>query len=79
MYADLHKWSFAIPRVPILHVQGTDDGAMQAGYAEAVTDVLPEGSRMVMIPAAGHFLQIERPDATAAAVLDYLGDRRGPR
>ncbi len=79
LYADLHKWCFAVPRVPILHLQGLQDGAMQAGYAEAVTDVLPPGSRVVTIPSAGHFLQIERPEVTAEAVLDYLGERQGPR
>ena len=26
-----------------------------------------------MIPGAGHFLQIDRPEATCAAILDYLG------
>lgn len=78
-YADLHKWSFGIPRVPILHVQGLQDGAMEAGFAEAVVDVLPPGSRLVTIPSAGHFLQIERPGDTADAVLDYLGSRQGSR
>ena len=79
MYADLHTWCFELPRVPILHVQGEQDGAMQAGYAEPIGAVLPAGSRVVTIPAAGHFLQIERPAETAAAVLQYLGDRQGPR
>lgn len=78
-YADLHKWCFGIPRVPILHVQGLQDGAMEAGFAEAVVDVLPPGSRLVTIPSAGHFLQIERPGDTADAVLDYLGSRQGSR
>ncbi len=79
MYADLHKWCFELPRAPILHVQGKQDGAMQAGYAEPIGAVLPPGSRVVTIPAAGHFLQIERPAETAAAVLQYLGDCSGPR
>lgn len=78
-YADLHRWCFGIPAVPILHLQGLADGAMQAGYADGVADVLPPGSRVQTIPAAGHFLQIEQPEVTAAAVLDYLGDRQGPR
>lgn len=78
-YADLHKVRFDVPRVPILHVQGLQDGAMQAGYAESITSVLPQGSQVVTIPAAGHFLHIERPDAAADAVLNYLGDRSGPR
>jgi pimeloyl-ACP methyl ester carboxylesterase len=78
-YADLHKWSFEIPKVPILHLQGLQDGAMQAGYAEAVADVLPAGSAMVMVPSAGHFFQIEQPAVIAESVLDYLGRRQGSR
>ena len=74
-YADLHRWCFELPRVPILHVQGAQDGAMQADYAESITDVLPSGSSVVTIPSAGHFLQIEEPEIAASAVLDYLNGR----
>ena len=52
---------------------------MQAGYCESMLSVLPPGSRVVMVPESGHFLQIERPQVTAEAILDYLGDRQGPR
>jgi len=78
-YAELHRWCFALPRVPILHIQGLQDGAMQAAYAESITSVLPPGSRVVTIPGAGHFLQIELPDVVADAVLDHLGGRSQPR
>lgn len=78
-YAELQKWCFELPQLPILHLQGEQDGAMQAGYCESMLSVLPPGSRVVMVPAAGHFLQIERPQVTAEAILDYLGDRQGPR
>lgn len=74
-YADLQRWSFELPRVPILHVQGRQDGAMLADYAESVADVLPAGSRVVTLPTAGHFLQIEEPQLAAEAVLDHLGAR----
>ncbi|KRE27710.1 alpha/beta hydrolase [Mycobacterium sp. Soil538] len=74
-YADLNRWSLELPRVPILHLQGLQDGAMLADYAESVTDVLPAGSRVVTLPTAGHFLQIEEPQLAAEAVLDHLGAR----
>ncbi|AFM15307.1 putative hydrolase or acyltransferase of alpha/beta superfamily [Mycolicibacterium chubuense NBB4] len=74
-YADLHKWSFEVPRRPLLHLQGEQDGAMLPEYAESVKPGLPAGSEVQMIPSAGHFLQIERPDVTAEAVLAYLGAR----
>ena len=78
-YADLHKWVFDPPRVPMLHLQGEQDGAMEAAYAEPIESVLPEGSRVVFVPDAGHFLQIERPQVAAGAVLDYLSARPAPR
>ncbi|ORA45089.1 alpha/beta hydrolase [Mycolicibacterium chubuense] len=74
-YADLHRWGLELPRVPILHLQGLQDGAMLADYAESVADVLPAGSRVVTLPTAGHFLQIEEPQLAADAVLDHLGAR----
>ena len=71
-YAELHRWRFEPPRVPILHLQGAQDGAMLAEYAESIADVLPAGSRVHTLPTAGHFLQIEEPELTADAVLDHL-------
>ncbi|WP_283605645.1 alpha/beta fold hydrolase [Mycolicibacterium poriferae] len=78
-YADLHSYRFAVPRVPILHLQGAQDGAMIADYAATLGDVLPAGSQVHTLPTAGHFLQIEEPQAAAEAVLRYLGDRSDAR
>ncbi len=74
-YAELNRWRFEVPLVPILHLQGAQDGAMTPAYAEQVTTVLPPGSRVLTIPSAGHFLQIEQPRVAADAVLDYLDAR----
>ncbi len=74
-YADLQRWWLEVPRAPILHLQGEQDGAMQAEYAESIATALPPGSTVVNIPSAGHFLQIEEPEVTAHAILDYLGSR----
>lgn len=74
-YAELNRWRFEVPLVPILHLQGAQDGAMMPAYAEQVTTVLPPGSQVLTIPSAGHFLQIEHPRVAAEAVLDYLDAR----
>ncbi len=74
-YAELHKWRFEMPRVPILYLQGVQDGAMLAGYAENINTVLPDRSRVLTLPGAGHFLQIEQPQVAAEAVLDFLDSR----
>ncbi|MGZ8801156.1 MAG: alpha/beta fold hydrolase [Mycobacterium sp.] len=74
-YAELHKWRFELPRVPILHLQGAQDGAMMAAYAEQVSTMLPPGSRVLTLPSAGHFLQIEEPKVAADAILDHVDSR----
>ncbi|MGD9618807.1 MAG: alpha/beta fold hydrolase [Mycolicibacterium sp.] len=71
-YAELNRWRFEVPRTPIMHLHGAQDGAMLAGYADGIAAVLPPRSRVLSIPSAGHFLQIEEPRVTADAVLDYL-------
>jgi pimeloyl-ACP methyl ester carboxylesterase len=75
LYAELNRWRFALPRVPILHLQGAQDGAMMAPYADQITRVLPPGSRLLTVPSAGHFLQIEQPRIVADAILAHLGSR----
>jgi haloalkane dehalogenase len=35
------------------------------------------GSRLVRIPGAGHFIQEDEPEETAAAILDFLGGTGG--
>ena len=74
-YAELNRWRFELPLVPILHLQGAQDGAMVPGYADRIATVLPAGSQALTIASAGHFLQIEQPRVAAHAFLDYLDSR----
>jgi len=58
--------------IPTLYLHGQDDGCFGL---ESIGDPLasmPEGSRLAIIEGAGHFLQLEQPDAVAAHVLDFL-------
>jgi pimeloyl-ACP methyl ester carboxylesterase len=71
-YVGLHRFRFALPRRPLLVLQGEQDGAIQLGYLDGVIDALPPGSRVQTIAGAGHFLQIDEPDAVSRAILDYL-------
>lgn len=71
-YAGLHRFRFKLPRSPLLVLQGEQDGAIQLGYLDGVIDALPPGSRVRTIPGAGHFLQVDQPQAVANAVLEYL-------
>ncbi len=60
------------PRTPLLYLHGTDDGCMALGMARLAEPHLPAGSRMVEVPDAGHFLQLEQPEAVNALVREYL-------
>lgn len=71
-YAGLHRFRFRLPRVPILVLHGEQDGAIAPDYLDGVIDALPPGSRVERIPGAGHFLQLDRPDAVGEAILTYL-------
>ncbi|MCB9440111.1 MAG: alpha/beta fold hydrolase [Mycolicibacterium sp.] len=71
-YAELHAHRFGAPRIPILYLQGAQDGAIQVGYSDGLAADLPAGSRVRVIDGAGHFLQLDAPEAVCAAVLDYL-------
>lgn len=71
-YRDLHRFRFTIPRAPMLLLHGDDDGAMQVGYLDRAIDALPPGSRVRRIPSAGHFLQVDQPEAVIDAILEYL-------
>jgi pimeloyl-ACP methyl ester carboxylesterase len=61
-----------IPAVPLLVLQGTDDGAMQAAYAEHAATKLPDTARFELVPRAGHFLQLEQPDTVNELIADFV-------
>ncbi|WP_183100985.1 alpha/beta fold hydrolase [Nocardioides pelophilus] len=62
------------PRVPLLYLQGADDGCLDARWATRVSGRLGPGGRAAVITDAGHFLQLERPDVVNARVLEYLAE-----
>lgn len=65
--------------VPVLAVCGTEPEPMGAGVpSDADIALLPAGSQVALIEA-GHFVHIEKPDETAAAIVDFLGPPRSRR
>ncbi|KRB77940.1 hypothetical protein ASE01_07110 [Nocardioides sp. Root190] len=75
-YQPLARDWVAEPKVPLLYLQGADDGCLDARWAGRVEGSLPEGSRVAVIEGAGHFVQLERPDVLNALVLDHLRERQ---
>jgi pimeloyl-ACP methyl ester carboxylesterase len=57
---------------PTLYLHGADDGCMGVDVTGPVADVLAPGSEFVVVPGAGHFLHVERPDEVGTHVLRFL-------
>lgn len=71
-YADAQAATTAIPPLPTLYLHGADDGCAGVSLATQSEAVLAPGSEVVIVPEAGHFLQLEKPDEVNARVLSFL-------
>jgi pimeloyl-ACP methyl ester carboxylesterase len=60
------------PSQPTLYLHGRDDGCVGPSLAEATAASAPAHVRVEIVDAAGHFLQLEQPDAVARLVLEHL-------
>ena len=60
-------------RVPVLQLQGTDDGCVIAAVTHGSGAFVPGDYRQLKIPQAGHFLTEEAPDQVNAALVTWLG------
>jgi pimeloyl-ACP methyl ester carboxylesterase len=60
--------AFSKVRVPTLAISGGQDGCIGADVFDGLVDDLPEGSEVVELPTAGHFVPVEAPAAIAALI-----------
>jgi pimeloyl-ACP methyl ester carboxylesterase len=60
------------PSQPTLYLHGADDGCMGVDVIGDVLGQLAPGSRQVVVPGAGHFLQLEQPGAVNDEVLSFV-------
>jgi pimeloyl-ACP methyl ester carboxylesterase len=60
------------PEIPVLLAWGSADVLVPTVLAAEALTVLPEGTRSVLIAAAGHAPYLERPEEFNAPVLDFL-------
>jgi pimeloyl-ACP methyl ester carboxylesterase len=60
--------------VPALYLHGADDGCMGAELIDdgVLASLTGPGSRYEIVPDAGHFLQLEQPEAVNRLILDFL-------
>jgi pimeloyl-ACP methyl ester carboxylesterase len=73
--AAYRRWKGAemgLPTGPILYLHGADDGCLDARLAALAGPNLPTGSRVELIAGAGHFLQLEQPEAVNRAIREHL-------
>ncbi len=60
------------PQVPLLYLHGDQDGALNVGFTTRISDHLPEGSRVQVLPGSGHFLHLELPDEVNRLVAEFI-------
>ena len=69
----LERWLHRIT-VPSLLIWGEEDKFLPAAYAKAWQKRVA-GMRVALIPECGHIPHVEKPEATAAHILDFLKGR----
>jgi len=65
--AALEDW-----RKPALVVWGAEDAVLPPRVAERFVELLPGARGPLLLEGASHFLQEDRPDELAAAILDFI-------
>ena len=61
-------------RAPTLVVTGIEDQLTPRKYAEYLAKHIA-GAQLVLVPGAGHYVQLERPDDVSAAMRGFLRER----
>ena len=59
-------------RMPVLAVAGSEDGSTPPDLVRETADLIP-GARFELIRGAGHLPMVEKPEAFAALLSDFLG------
>jgi len=61
-------------QVPTLYLHGADDGCMgvESVNPAELAPFFPAGLEVEIVPASGHFLHLDQPEAVNRKVLDFL-------
>ena len=71
-YAAEQARSLGVPDVPLLYLHGEQDACMTAELARRAERYLPAQSRVEIVPGAGHFLHLERPDEVGERIAAFI-------
>jgi haloalkane dehalogenase len=63
---------------PALVVWGAEDRVLPPALAHAFVQLIPGAEGPILIEGAGHFLQEDRPEDLAAAILRFLAEHESP-
>ncbi|QEO13013.1 alpha/beta hydrolase [Agromyces intestinalis] len=63
-------------RSPVLVVHGDRDSGVPLAVIERAAAGMPD-ARLLVVPGAGHWVQRDRPDLVATAVVDFLDELEG--
>jgi pimeloyl-ACP methyl ester carboxylesterase len=58
--------------IPTLYLHGRDDGCFALEAIGNPLDFLAQGSEVVVVDDAGHFLNVEQPELFNRHVLDFI-------
>ncbi|MEX2628152.1 MAG: alpha/beta hydrolase [Ilumatobacteraceae bacterium] len=61
-----------VPEQPTLYLHGTDDGCVGVEVAESARPLVGPHVAIEIVPGAGHFLHLERPDTVNDRILEHL-------
>ncbi|GAA1937358.1 alpha/beta fold hydrolase [Nocardioides marmoribigeumensis] len=64
--------ALAEPVVPLLHLHGDRDGCLDPRFHVVLEARVAPPAEAVLVPDAGHFLQLEQPDVVAGHLLRFL-------
>ncbi|MBI5506760.1 MAG: alpha/beta hydrolase, partial [Deltaproteobacteria bacterium] len=73
LMADQMQIGVAPVTVPTLYLHGRDDGCMGLEMCDEMESAFPAGLEKVVIDAAGHFVQLEKPEQVTGEILRFLG------
>jgi pimeloyl-ACP methyl ester carboxylesterase len=61
-----------LPPAPLLYLHGERDGCMLPALGRRTAEFLGAGSELEMVPGAGHFLHLERPEIVNERIARFL-------